>query len=95
MKKVSILIPIYNVEKYIEQCANSLFSQTYTHIEYIFVNDKTQDNSIDLLEKCIEQYPQRHEHIKIIHHKANSGLGLARKTALEAATGEYITFCRQ
>ena len=57
--KVSILVPIYGVEKYIEQCAISLFSQTYEDVEYIFVNDCTPDNSISILEKVLAIYPER------------------------------------
>ena len=53
--KVSILIPIYGVEKYIERCAKSLFEQTYENIEYIYVNDCTKDKSIDILNKVVKQ----------------------------------------
>lgn len=49
--KVSIIIPVYGVEKYIEKCARSLFEQTYSNIEYIFVNDKSKDDSIDILKR--------------------------------------------
>ncbi len=55
--KVSIIVPIYNVEKYIEQCAISLFEQDFDDIEYIFVNDCTPDNSVAILENLIEKYP--------------------------------------
>ena len=57
--KVSILVPIYGVEKYIERCARSLFEQTYHNIEYVFVNDCTKDNSIDILLAVLAQYPNR------------------------------------
>ncbi len=88
--KVTIITPIYNVEKYIERCVVSLFEQNFDDIEYIFVNDCTPDNSVEILEKIIEKYPNRKPNIKIIHHKENKGLGSARKTGLEQATGEYI-----
>ncbi len=88
--KVSIIIPIYNVEKYIERCAVSLFEQDFEDIEYIFVNDCTPDNSVKILEKIIEKYPNRKPYVKIIHHKENKGLGATRKTGLKQATGEYI-----
>ncbi len=88
--KVTIITPIYNVEKYIERCAVSLFEQDFDDIEYIFVNDCTPDNSIEILEKIIEKYLNRKPNIKIIHHEENKGLGSARKTGLEQATGEYI-----
>ena len=57
--KVSMLIPIYGVEKFIERCAVSLFEQTYQNIEYIFVNDCTKDNSVVILKNVMERYPQR------------------------------------
>ncbi len=88
--KVSVIVPIYNVEKYIERCVLSLFEQDFDDIEYIFVNDCTPDNSIEVLKKIIEKYPNRKPYIKILHHKENKGLGWARKTGLEKATGEYI-----
>ncbi len=87
--KVSIIVPIYNVEKYIEKCAISLFEQDFNDIEYIFVNDCTPDNSIDVLQKVIQNYPLRTPHCKIIHHKENKGSGTARKTGIQAATGKY------
>ncbi len=87
---VSIIVPIYNVEKYIEKCVVSLFEQDFKEIEYIFVNDCTPDNSIEILEKIIEKYPNRKTYIKIIHHQENKWLSSARKSGLEEATGEYI-----
>lgn len=90
MKKVSILVPIYRVEKYIEQCARSLFEQDYAAIEYIFVNDCTPDHSIDILKRVIEDYTCRKADIRIIEHDHNKGLGAARHTAFLAAQGEYI-----
>ena len=92
MLNVSILTPVYGVEKYIEQCARSLFEQSYTYIEYIFVNDCTPDHSIDILQSLIEKYPDRASQIRIITHEHNRGVGAARQTALMAATGDYIMF---
>ena len=90
MPKVSIVVPIYGVEKYIERCARSLFEQTFDDIEYIFVNDCTKDNSIKVLVTVIEDYPNRKEQIKILHHDVNKGLPQARKTGILTAVGEYI-----
>lgn len=59
MPKVSVVIPVYGVEKYIERCARSLFEQTLDDIEYIFVNDCTKDRSIDILNSVINDYPAR------------------------------------
>ena len=88
--KVSALIPVYGVEKYIEKCAVSLFGQTYGDIEYIFVDDGTPDSSINVLCEVIERYPERKDNVRIIRHDCNKGLAQARNTALEAATGDYI-----
>ena len=57
--KISLLIPVYGVEKYIERCARSLFGQTYQNIEYIFVDDCTKDSSIAVLKKVLDDYPFR------------------------------------
>ena len=88
--KVSILVPIYNVELYIKRCIISLFEQTYNDIEFIFVNDCTKDKSIEILNSTLQQYPQRWEQVKIISHKTNKGLAAARTTALQNATGDYV-----
>lgn len=90
--KVSILVPVYNVSAFIERCANSVFSQTFTDIEYIFVNDNTPDDSIIKLEKVIEKYPDRKKNVRIIQHQINKGIASARNTAINAAHGEYIAF---
>ena len=91
--KISIIIPIYGVEKYIERCARSLFSQTLGDIEYIFVNDCTKDNSIQILTNIIDEYPQRRNQIRIIHHDINKGLPEARHSGILVAKGRYIAHC--
>ena len=63
MLKISILTPIYGVEKYIEQCARSLFEQSYASIEYIFVDDCTPDKSIGILESLLKEYPERAQQV--------------------------------
>ncbi len=88
--KVSILVPVYGVEKYIEKCAESLFEQSYAHIEYIFVNDCTPDGSIDVLRRTMARYPHRQKQVRIICHDTNRGLGAARHTATEAATSQLV-----
>lgn len=88
--KVSICVPVYGVERYIERCARSLFAQTYPNIEYVFVNDCTKDNSMIVLERVLNDYPQRKDDIVIINHKHNKGLAGARNTAVENATGDFI-----
>lgn len=91
--KVSVIIPIFGVEKYIERCARSLFSQTLQEMEYIFVDDCTQDRSIQILEKVRSEYPERQEQVIILHHLENKGLPQARKTGIKVARGEYIAHC--
>ena len=71
--KVSILVPIFNVSSFIERCAVSLFEQTFEDIEYIFVNDCTPDNSIEVLNNVIQRYPNRQAQIRIINHENNKG----------------------
>lgn len=87
---VSILVPIYSVEQYIERCAISLFEQTYDNIEYIFVDDCTPDKSIEVLNGVLKRYPNREKQVKIIRHEHNRGLAAARNTAVAAASGEFI-----
>lgn len=93
MPKVSIVIPVYKVEKYIAECAKSLFEQTLDDIEYIFVNDCTPDESIEVLLEVLQQYPNRKPQVKIINHKKNLGAAIARKNGILAATGKYIIHC--
>lgn len=88
--KVSILVPVYVVEKYIERCAVSLFEQTYSDIEYIFVDDCSPDRSIEILQEMIKRYPDREAQVRIIRHEQNRGLSGARATAIKAATGDFL-----
>jgi len=87
---VSILVPVYNVSNYIERCVRSLFEQTFEDIEYVFVDDASPDNSIDILNKILLDYPNRINQVKIISHDKNKGLAVARNTALDNCTGNYI-----
>ncbi len=87
---VSVIVPIYGVEKYIERCARSIFEQTYQNIEIIFVNDFTPDKSMDVLNKIIQEYPNIQSKVQIINHDVNRGLAAARKTGLLSAKGKYV-----
>lgn len=88
--KVSVLVPVYGVEKYIERCAVSLFEQTHRDMEYVFVNDCTPDRSISILRSVIERYPDRARQVRIIDNEVNRGVGATRAVAIAAATGECI-----
>lgn len=88
---MTVIVPVFNVEKYIERCAHSLFNQTFQDIEFIFVNDCTQDNSMVKLEKVIADYPERK--VTILNHNVNKGLAGARKTGFEHAHGKYWICC--
>jgi len=88
--RVSICIPIYSVENYIERCARSVFEQTYPFIEYIFVNDCSKDKSIDVLSSVMKEYPEKLSSIRIITHERNRGLAAARNTAIEYSSGSFV-----
>lgn len=90
--KVSLLIPVYNVEKFFSRCLESLFSQTYLDIEYVFVNDCTPDNSMTILHDALQKYPERADRVKIVNHSENQGIAIVRNTLIESATGDYILF---
>lgn len=87
---VSIVIPIFQSEKYIEKCARSLFEQTFKDIEYIFVDDASQDKSVEVLQRVIEDYPERKPMVKVIRHTENKGSAMARSAGLHKATGDYV-----
>lgn len=86
--KVSVISPIYKVASFIEKAAESMMQQTLQDVEYIFVDDATPDDSIDVLQRVLAKYPKRI--CRIIHHDQNKGLPSARNTGLAAAKGEYV-----
>ncbi len=86
-KLVSIIVPVYNVEKYLDQCVNSLINQTYEKIEIILVDDGSKDNS----GKICDEWLKKSNKIKVVHKK-NAGLGMARNTGLEYVKGDYVMF---
>lgn len=87
---ISILVPVYNVENYIERCARSIFEQSFSDFEVVFVDDASPDKSICLLQKTINEYPHLIDKIKIVKHDNNKGLSAARNTALNNSNGKYI-----
>ena len=86
MPKISVIIPVYNVEKYIDTCIQSLLNQTLKDVEFIFVDDCSPDNSVNIIKKYTDP------RIKIIHHNVNMYTAEARNTGLKNASGEYIAF---
>ena len=93
MIKVSVIIPVYNVSTFISCNVRSLLSQTLQEVEYIFVDDATPDDSIDILYDNLENFPQRRDSVTVIRHDVNKGLPAARNTGLALAQGEYIYHC--
>lgn len=85
--KISVIVPVYNVEKYLQRCVNSLISQTYSNIEIILVDDGSPDGSPAI---C-DEYAQTESRIKVVHKK-NGGLSSARNAGIEIASGDYLTF---
>lgn len=91
--KVSVIIPVYNCEKFIRKCCNSLFNQTLNELELIFVDDCTPDDSINIINNELEKFPSRKTQVKIINHKINLGVTEARKTGIRNATGSFLIHC--
>lgn len=84
---VSVIVPVYNAEKYLKKCIDSILNQTLKNIEIILINDGSTDNSAEILDKYANEY----DNIRVINQK-NSGLAVARNVGLENASGEYIGF---
>ncbi|MBE3605370.1 glycosyltransferase family 2 protein [Campylobacter sp. RM13119] len=89
---VSIIVPVYNTGKYIEKCAITLFEQDFDNIEYIFINDCSTDNSMEILKTVIERYPNIRNDIKIDNNNKNIGPSFTRKRGLNISSGKYILF---
>ena len=88
-QRVSVIVPVYNVEQYIRQCAWSLFSQTWEDTEFIFVDDGSPDRSVEIIQEVLEAFPNCKDRTMILHEQ-NKGLPQARMTGLREATGDYI-----
>lgn len=91
MVKVSVILPVYGVTQYIEKCAQSLLDQTLQEMEFIFVDDHGPDNSIELVQKMIENHPRKEQFV-FLKPEHNMGAGMARNYAIPYAKGEYIAF---
>lgn len=88
MKKVSVIVPIYNVEKYLDKCLSSLVNQTLDDIEILAINDGSPDKSQDIVDRYVQQYPDK---VKSFI-KTNGGIASVRNFGIEHATGEYIGY---
>jgi glycosyltransferase involved in cell wall biosynthesis len=89
---ISVIIPVYGVEKYIERCCVSVFEQTYKNFELIFVNDCSKDKSKEIVLAVIERYKSLGISIKSIEHELNKGVSASRETGLIAAIGQYVLY---
>ena len=88
MTKISVIVPVYNTEKYISQCLESLINKTLKDIEIICVNDASKDSSLDV----IKEYSKKDSRIKFINFENNKGVSAARNAGLDIATGEFVFF---
>jgi glycosyltransferase involved in cell wall biosynthesis len=84
---ISVIVPVYNVEKYLKKCLDSILQQTYKELEIIMVDDGSTDSSSEICDNYAKQYTNFY-----VIHKKNAGLGLARNTGLKYVTGKYVTF---
>ena len=87
LPKVSIIVPVYNAEKYLERCLQSILQQNMTDFELICINDGSTDRSNDILKQCV----QKDQRVRLIEQK-NQGVSVARNHGIDAASGEYIAF---
>lgn len=90
--KVSILVPMYNVEKFLPRCLHSLFTQTYQNMEFVFVDDASTDNSLEVLCSSLESYGIQENKYTIIRHHTNKGVAVSRIDCIANAHGDYVQF---
>lgn len=94
MPKVSVIVPVYNVASYIERCARSLLDQTLDDIEYLFIDDCSPDNSIEILERLLSLYPKdKQQAVRIVKSPTNGGQAAVRRRGIQLATGTYVIHC--
>lgn len=89
MAKISVVVPVYNVEKYLRRCLKSILDQTFQDFEILCVNDCTPDESMKIVDEFVRAYPEK---VRRIDNEKNMGLGAARDRGLREASGEYIAF---
>lgn len=88
--KVTIIIPFHNASYYLERSTKSLMKQTFRDMEFIFVNDASDDDGVKVIEKVLQEFPDRREHVKIVNLSQKKGSAGARNVGLEMAKGEYL-----
>lgn len=86
--KISIIIPVYNAEKTLNKCLDSIINQTYKNLEIIIINDASIDSSLDIIKK----YEKENKNIILINNKENKGIGYSRNNGIKKASGDYISF---
>ena len=84
---ISVVVPIYNVEQYLDRCISSIVAQTYRELEILLIDDESTDSS----PKICDRWARKDERIRVIH-KTNAGAGMARNTGIEHASGKYMCF---
>lgn len=89
--RISVIVPVYKAEKYIERCTHSILSQDYEDIEVVFIDDCSPDESMNVIMKVAKSYPHRKNQIKLIRHNKNQGVSVARNTGLDNMTGVFFT----
>lgn len=90
---ISVIVPIYHSEPYLERCCRSLFAQTLADVEYIFILDGPSDEAEEIINRVVEDYPLRREGLRIIVHEQNRGISFSRQEGHELARGKYIFHC--
>ena len=91
-QKVSILVPIYNVEKYLPKCLESVFAQTYKNVDYVFVDDCSSDNSLNVLKQSLAKNNIPDDKYTIVSHSINEGIAVSRADCIANAKGDYVQF---
>ena len=90
---VSVIVPIYNAEKYISATLKSLLNQTLNELEYLLVDDCSTDSTINVIESVLEDFPKRKNQVTIIRNRSNLGAGQSRNVGIENSHGTYVIFC--
>lgn len=90
---VSVIVPVYNISKYVGKCAKSLFEQTIDNLEILFINDGSSDNSVEIIKRVLEDYPGRRILTRVIDMPSNSGVAAVRLRGIVESKGDYVIHC--